>query len=87
VFELKDVSEDYQKLINKFNEARWTMYYQKGEQIHMRDLENIMEDRMMSVKRTIDLPEEFVNEAVKAYWQAKENHAKKAIQQLMQQKR
>ncbi len=53
----------------------------------MRDLENIMEDRMMSVKRTIDLPEEFVNEAVKAYWEAKENHAKKAIQQLMQQKR
>jgi hypothetical protein len=80
VYELKNVSEQDQKLINKFNEARWTMYYQKGEQIHMRDLENIMEDRMMSVKRAIELPKEFVDEAMQQYTEAKQKHQNKAFQ-------
>jgi outer membrane translocation and assembly module TamA len=80
VYRLKDVSEEHQKLINKFNEANWTKYYEKGEQIHMRNLEDIMEDRMMSVKRATELPEEFVSLAMKEYSEAKEKHKNKAIQ-------
>jgi hypothetical protein len=80
VYELKDVSEKHQELINKFNEANWIKYYEKGEQIHMRNMEDIMEDRMMSVKRAIELPKEFVDEAMQQYTEAKQKHQNKAFQ-------
>jgi hypothetical protein len=81
VYQLKEVSHEHQQKINKLVEANCTRYYQKGEQIFFREMESVMEDRLMSIKRASDLPKEFVDEAMNEYTQAVEKQADKVIQQ------
>jgi predicted nucleic-acid-binding protein len=81
VYLLKEVPPQHQQMINKFLEAQWKKYYEKGEEILMRELESLMENRLMSVKRATGLPEEFVTEAMDQYNKSKQNYVNQAIQQ------
>jgi hypothetical protein len=57
VYLLKEVPQQHQKMINQFLEAIWKKYYEKGEEILLRELESLMENRLMNVKRATGLPE------------------------------
>ena len=77
----KEVDEEVKNKFNKVIKIFGKKYLQKGEQISMRTLQEIYEDRLMTLKRSNNLPQEMVKEAEEDYTRAKKEQENKERRQ------
>ena len=78
---LKEVDEEVKNKFNKVIKIFGKKYLQKGEQISMRTLQEIYEDRLMTLKRSTNLPQEMVKEAEEDWARAKKEQENKERRQ------
>ena len=78
---LKEVDEEKQAKFNKLIKIHGHKFLQKGEQISLRTLNEIYEDRLMAIKRASSLPEAMVKEAEAEWKKAQKELEDKATRQ------
>jgi hypothetical protein len=81
IYVLKDVGQEQQQKFNKIIKIHCQEFLEKGEEISMRNLHEIYEDRLMSVKRANELPEQMVTEALEDWEKTSKQHEEQASRQ------
>jgi hypothetical protein len=74
VYVLKQVSDENQQQFNKHIQIHCKEFFQKGEQMSARTLQEIYEDRLMSVKRATNVPKQVIQEAEQEWDKATKEH-------------
>ena len=78
MFVLKEVNQENKQKVNKLMQVNRKEFFEKGEEISMRTLQEIYEDRLMCVKRATKVPEQVVQEAEEDWNKALKDHENKA---------
>jgi hypothetical protein len=78
---LKEVDQEHQQKFNKIIKIHGQEFFEKGAQISMRNLQEIFEDRLMSIKRANQLPEPMVTEALEDWEKTSKEHEEQARRQ------
>ena len=78
MFVLKEVNQENKQKVNKLMQVNRKEFFEKGEEISMRTLQEIYEDRLMCVKRATKVPEQVVQEAEEDWNKAMKDHENKA---------